>query len=90
MALVSVKGSRSGYVLRTAIQSNGAHSSEPSSEPSSNTSSESGEDDPPDPAKRNNILFGSVGLLVGIGLGVLLLFVILLASRRWKHRHPDS
>ncbi len=84
MALVSVKGSRNGYVLRTAIQAQDANSSELSSEESSSSAVKSDDNTPEETIKRKNILFGSVGLTIGIVLGGLMLLVVLLATRRGK------
>lgn len=84
IALVSVKGSRSGYVLRTAIQAQDADSSESSSEKSASSAAESGDDTPEETIKRKNILFGGVGLTIGIALGGLVLVIVLLATRRSK------
>ena len=84
IALVSVKGSRSGYVLRTAIQAQDADPSEFSPEEAASSAGESGDDTPEETIKRKNILFGGVGLTIGIALGGLMLVIVLLATRRSK------
>ena len=88
LALVSLKGSRSGYVLRTAIQAQDASSSQPPDEDSSTPSESSDSSDHEEIIKRKNILAGSLGLAIGVVLGALLLFGILFLIHRGKRPNP--
>ncbi len=88
LALVSLKGSRSGYVLRTAIQAQDASSSQPPDEDSSTPSESSDSSDHKEIIKRKNILAGSLGLAIGVVLGALLLFGILFLIHRGKRPNP--
>ena len=90
MALVSVKGSRSSYVLRTLIQAQDADQISRPQEESSQPADDPLEPEEDDSRKRESILFGGVGLSIGIALGGIALLAVLLIMRRKASRSSEK
>ena len=91
MALVSVKGSRSSYVLRTLIQSQSANTTETLENKEPQVTEEPNEQNPDEKiTKREHILFGSLGLTIGIALGGIALLTTILIMRRKNREQPKE